>query len=147
MPAPPVCHVPTGPSDIQGSECICTTAVCGAGMANAQRLGAGRAAPDRHASPIRARSVRARTSRLEAAGSTAANGHTPSRRYSWVRGGASISTGPTANITAPTSGTATVCLTVIDDTGKQDTAKVVLTTTSAAISIRRLRARTHVFPK
>ena len=31
----PVCHLPSGPQDLQTSECACTTAVCGAGMANA----------------------------------------------------------------------------------------------------------------
>jgi serine protease len=31
----PMCHVPTGPNDLQTAECSCTTQVCGAGMANA----------------------------------------------------------------------------------------------------------------
>ena len=35
---PPACHVPTGTSDLQMLECICTLdgKTCGAGMANAQ---------------------------------------------------------------------------------------------------------------
>jgi serine protease len=32
---PPMCHVPTGPNDLQTAECNCTTQTCGAGMANA----------------------------------------------------------------------------------------------------------------
>jgi len=31
----PMCHVPTGPNDLQTAECSCTTQACGAGMANA----------------------------------------------------------------------------------------------------------------
>ena len=31
----PMCHVPTGPNDLQTAECSCSTQVCGAGMANA----------------------------------------------------------------------------------------------------------------
>ena len=34
-PTVPACHVPTGPSDLQTSECNCATSVCGVGMANA----------------------------------------------------------------------------------------------------------------
>ena len=34
-PGVPMCHVPTGPSDLQTAECSCTTQTCGAGMANA----------------------------------------------------------------------------------------------------------------
>jgi serine protease len=34
-PGVPMCHVPTGPNDLQTSECSCTTQTCGAGMANA----------------------------------------------------------------------------------------------------------------
>jgi hypothetical protein len=69
---------------------------------------------------------------LQGSGSTAANGHTVTG-FSWVQGGNSISTGPTANITAPTSGTRIACLTVTDDAGKQDTARVTLTTTAATV--------------
>lgn len=34
-PSVPMCHVPAGATDLQTSECNCTTATCGAGMANA----------------------------------------------------------------------------------------------------------------
>ena len=34
-PAPPLCHVPTSASDVQNTECVCTTQTCGAGMVDA----------------------------------------------------------------------------------------------------------------
>lgn len=132
-PAPPVCHLPTGPNDTQGTECICTTAVCGAGMANAN--GSVQAALRPLATIANPGSVSPGANiTLDGSNSSAANNHTIST-YSWVRGGGvALSTTATANVTAPTSGTSTVCLTVVDDVGKQDTAKIVLTTTSATIS-------------
>jgi hypothetical protein len=71
---------------------------------------------------------------LQGTGSTAANGHTIAS-YSWMKGGTVISTGPTASVLAPSSGTSAVCLTVIDDQGKQDTAKVTLSTSSSTVSL------------
>jgi serine protease len=132
VPAPPVCHVPASQADVQAEECICTTAACGAGMANA--LGSVNAA----LRPIAAITVQGTISAgaaltLQGSGSTAANGHALSS-FSWVQGGNSISTGQTANITAPSSGTTTACLTVTDDAGKQDTAKVTLSTTTATVT-------------
>lgn len=34
-PSVPMCHVPSGATDLQTAECNCTTSTCGAGMANA----------------------------------------------------------------------------------------------------------------
>jgi hypothetical protein len=129
---PPVCHVPTGPTDLQPSECSCTTSTCGAGMANAN--GSVQAAL-RPIADVVVQGVVAPGAALtlQGGGSTAANGHTVTG-YAWTRGGTSISTGPSANVNAPTSGTTTVCLTVTDDAGKLDTAKTVITTTSSTTS-------------
>ncbi len=126
---PAVCHVPVSAADIQGSECSCTTSTCGAGMANAS--GSVQAALRPIANVVVQGTVAAGASlTLQGGGSTAANSHTVTG-YSWTRAGASISTGPTATVNAPTSGTTTVCLTVTDDAGKQDSAKTVITTTSS----------------
>jgi serine protease len=126
---PPVCHVPTGPADIQAVECSCTTSTCGAGMANAN--GSVQAALRPIADVVVQGVVAPGASlTLQGGGSTAANGHTVTG-YAWTRAGTSISTGPTATVNAPTSGTTTVCLMVTDDAGKQDVAKTVITTTSS----------------
>ena len=131
VPAPPVCHVPTGAADVQSEECICTTAACGAGMANA--LGSVNAALRPVASIVVQGTVSpGATLTLQGGGSGAAVGHTISS-FSWVQGGVSLATGSTASITAPTSGTKTACLTVTDETGKQDTAKLTLTTTNSSV--------------
>ena len=131
VPAPPVCHVPAGAGDIQNQECICTTAACGAGMANA--FGSVNAALRPIASIVVQGAVSPGAAlTLQGSGSTAANGQTIAS-FAWTRGGASISSGPTANLTAPNSGTANACLTVTDSAGKQDTAKVTVTTTGSTI--------------
>jgi serine protease len=135
-PTVPVCHVPTGPTDIQDSECVCTTATCGAGMANAS--GAVRAA----LRPIAAIAVPANVSPgqnvvLQAAGSGAACGRSLSR-YAWAivessgapPGIVGAST-DTATVVAPASGSFTVRLTVTDDAGREDTADVVVSPNSA----------------
>jgi serine protease len=134
VPAPGVCHVPTGASDIQDLECICTTAVCGAGMANA--LGSVNAALRPIASVTVQGTVNAGAAlTLQGGGSTAATlgAHTIAS-YLWTRGGATISSASTANVTAPTSGALTACLTVTDDVGKQDTARIVITTTGSTVT-------------
>ena len=129
----PTCHTPVSAADIQSAECICTTSVCGAGMANAN--GAVLAALRPIASIVVQGTVTAgATLTLQGSGSTAANSHAIAS-YSWMKGGATISSGTTASVVAPASGTSTVCLTVADDVGKQDTAKVVIGPSSAAVSL------------
>jgi serine protease len=130
IPAPPgVCGTP---SAVQGQECICTTAVCGAGMANAN--GAVQAALRPIADIVVQGAVAPGANvTLQGGGSTAAKTRSISS-YSWLRGGDTISSSPTANITAPASGSVTVCLTVSDDVGKQDSAKVVVTSTGSTVS-------------
>jgi len=134
---PQMCHVPTGASDVQNSECICTRddQTCGAGMANAP--GALTAALRPIAAVALPASVTAGQSlTLDGSGSGAANGHTVSG-YQWspVSGGLMLSiTGAAtskASVTAPSCGVATIALTVTDDAGHADTANVVITPSSA----------------
>jgi serine protease len=128
------CHVPASSTDLQTTECNCTTSTCGAGMANAP--GAIKAA----LRPIAAIAVPASVSAgqnvaLAGTGSAAACGHTITT-YAWTNVG--NSTNPiqgantaTATVVAPASGSITVRLTVTDDAGHQDTADVVVSATAA----------------
>ena len=130
----PNCHVPASATDLQTVECNCTTTTCGAGMANAP--GALKAA----LRPIAAVAVPATVSggqnvMLAGTGSAAACGHTITT-YAWTN--VSNSTNPiqnantaTATVVAPATGSITVRLTVTDDAGRQDTADVVVSATSA----------------
>jgi len=131
-PTVPMCHVPTSAADVQASECSCTTDTCGAGMANAP--GGVLAALRPIAVVVLPTTVSPGQSVTLAAGtSTAANGHTIAS-YAWT---GSIAVTPpdqaTGMLLAPTSGSAQVCVTVSDDAGRQDTAEVLLTPTSAAM--------------
>src|SRR3569833_2370399 len=133
----PNCHVPTGSSDLQTSECNCTRQTCGAGMANAP--GALKAA----LRPIAAITVPASVSAgqnvtLSAAGSAAACSHTIAS-YSWSVVGSSTTpvqnaNMPAATVVAPSSGAITVQVTVTDDAGLTDTARVIVSATSATTS-------------
>jgi serine protease len=130
----PNCHVPASATDLQTAECNCTTQTCGAGMANAP--GALKAA----LRPIAAVAVPATVSAgqnvmLPGTGSTAACNHSITT-YAWTN--VSSSTNPiqnantaTATVVAPATGSITVRLTVTDDAGRQDTADVVISSTSA----------------
>ena len=133
-PAIPNCHVPASATDLQTTECNCTTTTCGAGMANAP--GALKAA----LRPVAAIAVPAAVSAgqnvsLVGTGSAAACGHTIST-YAWSNVG--NATNPiqgantaTATVVAPATGSITVRLTVTDEGGRQDTADVVVSTTAA----------------
>jgi len=136
VPLLPVCHVPADANDVQTSECVCTTATCGAGMANA--LGALQAA----LRPIAAVAVPGNVAPgqnvvLQGGGSGAACGRIVNA-YSWsvVNGGTtppgiSGANTDTATIVAPSSGSFTIRLTVTDDAGRQDIADVVVSSTAA----------------
>jgi len=141
VPAPPMCHVPMGPSDVQSSECICTLdgQTCGAGMASAS--GALQAA----LRPVAAVQVPASVApgtnvTLDASGSSAACKHTIAN-YQWASSDPAAhpvtnSTGPSTTVTAPATGTPafTVTLTVTDDAGTADLATVTVDSTAATSS-------------
>jgi hypothetical protein len=128
----PTCQTPTGlPNDPDLNECVCTTNLCGAGMANA--LGAVQAAQRPIADILVQGAVSAGANlTLQGNGSVAADTHTIAS-FQWIKGGVNISSGPTANVVAPTSGNSTVCLTVTDDAGKTDTAQVTLSSSSSTV--------------
>ena len=135
---PPMCHVPSGASDVQGSECICTRdgQTCGAGMANAPRSLIAALRPIA-AVALPASVTPGATVALDGSGSGAAPGHNvASYQWSPVSGGLTLSiTGAStaqAAVTAPSCGVATVALTVTDDAGHSDTADVVITPDSVA---------------
>ncbi len=132
-PQPPMCHVPTGASDLQVAECVCTLdgKTCGAGMANA------RAAVAAALRPIAAVSITTQqgTAMLAATGSASALNHTLVS-YQWrAISGVSVSAQgantATASVALPSCGLATMELTVTDDVGRTDTADVVLSPTGA----------------
>ncbi len=140
VPTPPMCHVPTGQTDVQNSECICTLdgQTCGAGMASAS--GALSAA----LRPVAAVRVPASVApgmnvTLNASGSGAACQHTIAS-YQWASSDpahpVTNSTGPSTTVTAPASGTPTftVTLTVTDEAGKQDVATVTVGSAAATSS-------------
>jgi serine protease len=138
VPPPPMCHVPTGPSDVQASECICTLDghTCGAGMASAS--GALNAA----LRPVAAVKVPASIApgmnvTLDASGSSAACNHTIAS-YQWASSDpahpVTNSTGPSTTVTAPATGTFSVTLTVTDEAGKKDVATVTVGSAAATSS-------------
>jgi serine protease len=132
-PQPPLCHVPSGASDVQVAECVCTLDghTCGAGMANA------RAAVAAALRPIAAIAVSTGqgTATLSATGSAAAQNHTLTA-YQW-RAVSGVPVNPqgagtaTASVPLPSCGLATVQLTVTDDAGRTDVAAAVLSPTGA----------------
>lgn len=135
VPPPPMCHVPTGPSDVQASECICTLngGTCGAGMASAS--GALNAALRPVAAVIVPASVTPGMNvTLDASGSRAACHHTIAS-YQWASTHPVTNpTGPSTTVTAPATGTFSVTLTVTDDAGKTDPATVIVSSTAATSS-------------
>ena len=134
-PTQGTCHTPSGAAnDIQGEECVCTTAVCGAGMLNA--LGAVNQALRPIAAISAPRAVSAgQNVTLDATGSAAACNHTVST-YAWsvTAGTASLSStnGTTTTLQAPASGTSVVRLVVTDEAGKTDTADIAITSTATS---------------
>lgn len=134
---PPMCHVPAGASDVQGSECICTRddQTCGAGMANAPGALAAALRPIA-AVALPASVSSGATVTLDGSASAAANGHViTSYQWSPVSGGLALAlqgAGTSkASVTAPACGIGSVALTVTDDAGRTDTAQVVVGPTSA----------------
>jgi serine protease len=142
VPAPgvPMCHVPTGPNDLQTGECSCTTQTCGAGMANAN--GAVLAALRPIAAVAVSGTVQAGNAvTLDASGSGAAC-HDSIASYAWTVTQPTVNppqiqnaSSARASVVAPTApNTYTLTLTVTDDHGRQDTATVVLSSSSTQTS-------------
>ncbi len=139
-PAVPMCHVPTGPSDLQTAECNCTTQTCGAGMVDASRAVADAQRPIAAIAVVG--SVQAGNPlTLDASGSGAACGASIAS-YAWTvtqpsSNPPALQNGNTARATivAPASpNTYTLTLTVTDSQGRMDSAAVVLTATSVQTS-------------
>lgn len=138
-PTIPVCHVPSSSADIQNTECSCTTAACGAGMANAakslvaaQRPVAVVALPG---------NVSAGQNVVLNGSATTASCNRTIASYAWTTvsgtnpSGISGADTSTAAVIAPAAGSSyTVRLTVTDNMGAQDTANVVMTSSSASSS-------------
>jgi len=136
VPAPPVCHQPTSSSDVQDSECLCTTQVCGAGLLFAS------GAVNEALRPIALASLTGTVGpgaalTLDGSQSGVATGRTAS--YQWTvtstSNGAATPTiqNPTlsiAGITAPAKGSVVLRLTVTDNLGATDTADVTVTVAS-----------------
>jgi len=124
-PNVPTCRLPESPTDLQLSECNCTTQTCGAGLAHAP--GAVEAAL-RPVAVLSAPSTVApgETVMLAGTGSLGADGRTVGG-YEWsiVSGATALSalTGGQTTFVAPAAGaTVVVRLTVTDDAGRRDAA-------------------------
>ena len=133
----PNCHVPTGSSDLQTTECNCTRQTCGAGMANAP--GALKAAL-RPIAAIQAPTMvsSGQNVSLSAAGSAAACGHSIAT-YAWsvvAPSNVPVQGANTAGavVVAPSSGSITVQVTVTDNAGLTDTAQVTISSTTTTTS-------------
>ena len=136
----PVCRVPSGTNDLQPSECVCTTAACGAGMAHAP--GAVSEALRPIATVVVPTGVAAGQNVLLQGGAAAACGRTVTS-YAWSvlssgTGGALVAgvNSAAATVVAPSSGTLQVRLTITDSSGATDRADVNLSATSASTTAR-----------
>jgi serine protease len=133
-PAPPVCHQPTSSTDVQDTECICTTQVCGAGLLFAS------GAVNEALRPIALAALTGTVGpgaalTLDGSRSGVATGRTAS--YQWTVLSTSTATAtiqnPTlavATVTAPSQGTVNLRLTVTDNLGASDTANLTFTVAS-----------------
>jgi serine protease len=132
--APPVggvCHVATlstdssgNYTDIQGNECECTTATCGAGMLNAPAALAQALAPQASIVATPGTASVGQTVNLDGSGSSAASGYSISA-YQWtVDPSVAIanSTSAMASLKFPAFRPIEVTLTVTDSAGRQSVA-------------------------
>jgi serine protease len=133
-PNVPTCRLPESPSDLQLSECTCTTQTCGAGLAHAP--GAVEAAL-RPIAVVTAPSTAAAgaTVTLAGTGSLGAGGRTISG-YEWslVSGATALTAvaGGQTSFVAPAAGTTVVVqLTVTDDAGRRDSTDATVQVASA----------------
>jgi serine protease len=143
VPAPPVCHEPVDDSDVQLAECICTTTTCGAGMLDAA---AAVVAAQRPAVSVQLPSnvMPGQNVTLDASGSAAScNRNVATFAWTDVSPNAPPITGasqPAATVTAPTSGSFTIRLTITDNQGAQDSADVTVGTNNASTTALPLKA-------
>ena len=139
-PSVPTCHVPANADDLQTSECNCTTETCGAGMANAYGAVLQALRPIAAiAVPVGIATGSAVT--LDGSGSAAACNATLSS-YHWSVLQPAINppaitnaNSARASIVAPGAFTSyTLLLTVTDSYGRNDSARLILHSTSASTS-------------
>jgi serine protease len=136
-PMVPTCHLPLSPSDIQVTECNCTTAVCGAGMLHAPGA---LAAAQRPIASIAAPATFAAGSAitLDAIASAAACNRTISS-YLWSVVSATgtsppvltIDNQPVLQVNAPLAGEYTLRITITDDQGAIDSGEIVINSTAS----------------
>jgi serine protease len=135
----PTCQIPSSATGLQTSECNCTTSTCGAGMANAANSVNAALRPIAAVALSTGTVTPGSTITLNGSGSAAACNHTVTT-YAWSTvtgssGGIANANSSTATVTAPAAGSMyTVRLTVTDESGKQDTADVVVSSTGATSS-------------
>ena len=132
-PQPPACHVPADSKDLQTSECICTTAVCGAGMLNAGAAVSDALRPAAVAGVEGTVGV-GQTLTVDGSASGPSQGRSIAS-YAWsvvsTAGGASTPAfanpaAATTTVLSPTSGSYTLRLTVTDSAGATDSADVTV---------------------
>ena len=129
----PDCHVPTSGSDVQPSECNCTTDTCGAGMANARGSVNEALRPLAVPTADPTTSASGQTVALDGSGSFASNNRSIAG-YAWsvvsssgeppVIANANLQN---ASFTATGSSVVTLRLTVTDNEGAQDSADIGIT--------------------
>jgi serine protease len=132
QPQPPQCRLPTGSTDVQDSECLCTTAVCGAGMLDAAAAVRDALRPVALATASGG-SVAGSAVRLDGSASRAATGRSLAG-FQWtvVPGGTAAAPAidgaqaAVATLPAPAAGTLALRLTVTDDTGATDSVDVTV---------------------
>jgi serine protease len=137
----PDCHVPTGPADVQASECNCTTETCGAGMVNARGAVLEALRPVAVASANPSTATTGEVVALDGSGSFASNSRSIVS-YAWTVAAASgpvptiaNADSPNATFTTTSDGAVTLRLTVTDDQGAQDSADVNVNGTVQAITV------------
>lgn len=135
----PTCHVPLNASDLQVSECYCTTNTCGAGIVNASGA-VSQALRPAVAIQIPDAIAPGQDVTFDGAASAAACGRAIAN-YHWSVVESSSTPPPlsstneaTTTVQAPPSGAFTIRLTITDDAGAEDSADVVVTSTGASTS-------------
>ncbi|MBK9253102.1 MAG: S8 family peptidase [Proteobacteria bacterium] len=138
VPAPPACHLPTGATDVQNTECICNTQVCGAGLLFAS------GAVNEALRPIAVAAVTGtlragNTVSLDGSASGVATGRTGT--YQWSVVSATSGASPpaitnaaqsVASVPVQANGTVLLRLTVTDNLGATDSADVSIVMAAAS---------------